>query len=196
MHLELLRSPRAFQLRHITTFNAALLHRQYIVLLWPPALALYVGRSSNMPGWIENWFATNSTYNLALVRDDDGNGQVTALESGQLLSFWSAAPFVLKTPQGSSALPTYSSSACGNYETWSQSFLRSALGIASLNCASMGCLVPHRAPLVSRLGRKATLLLGTYMVSSFVLFILESLPRGNWLSLSSCQLLSSAVKHS
>lgn len=78
---------------------------------------------------------------------------------------------------GSPALPTCSSSVGGNYETWAQEFLLLALGIASLGYTSAGLPGAPPSALVLTLGRKATMLLGTFMVSSFVLFNLESSSR-------------------
>ena len=89
-----------------------------------------------MPGRIDSWFPTNSTNELALV-ENDGNRHVTAPESQQFLSFGLAAPSISTAPPRSPALPSCSSSACGEYETWAPCFLRLALGIASLDYTSM-----------------------------------------------------------
>ena len=85
-------------------------------------------------------------YYVKLPEDDDSNGQVTAPESQQFPSYGSAAPSLSTAPHRSPALPLYSSSACGEYETWAPCFLRLALGIASLDYTSMELLgVPTSA---------------------------------------------------
>ena len=65
----------------------------------------------------------------------------------QFLSFGSAAPFISKAPHGLSALPTSSSSACGESETWSKTFLCLALASPASPRRLRSCLAPQQAPL-------------------------------------------------